>query len=214
MKQIISYSGHLFFFLILFSVLILTTAGAETSTQYEYSTGSDFLDNITSPVSSVLSISSSTTTHSQSSSATTQSPGSDDPYGGIITENRLFLATGQHSQHLIRFDEYGQIQVQAQKGATFDLYSRKGATYPTADTFRTDYSQKVLVTSNEPVVLDVGPGIWVFTIDAPDQGGVFYLTAIQNSRNRPQTVSQSTSVSLQSVSLAEPEPTETLLTGV
>jgi len=148
------------------------------------SDSSGVLNPLTSGNGSVLNPestnSSSTSTQDQSSTVSGQTPGTKDIYGGIITENRVHLAKEEYSQHLIRFDNYGQVTVQAQEGATFNLYSKKGESWPTLSTFKTDYDQTVKVTDKEPGVMNVGPGIWVFTIDSPDQGGLYSLSASQN----------------------------------
>ncbi|MFH0967083.1 MAG: hypothetical protein V1862_05320 [Methanobacteriota archaeon] len=202
-------------FLIIFSTLVLSASGAVTSSKSSSYTSSNFWDGITDgywdgvslPIQSSLSISSSTTTTDQPSAGSGQSTPVNDPYGGIISESRLYLDKGQHAQHLIRFYNYGQVQVIAQEGSTFDLYSKKGVAWPNTSTFKTNYDQTMKVTSLTPTVMKVGPGIWVFTIDSPDQGGAYSLAAFQNADENQQTVSQSSDIALQSVTYAEPFPT-------
>jgi len=215
MNHKITFSRNVVFFLIIISTLILSASGAVTSSKSSSMTSSSFWDGNTDgvwdgvslPIRSDLSISSSTTTQDQPSSGSGQSTSVNDPYGGILSESRLYLDKGQHSQHLIRFNNYGQIQVQAQEGATFDLYSKKGGSWPNSSTFKTNYDQTMKVTSLNPAVMKVGPGIWVFTIDSPDQGGAYSLAAFQNADENQQTVSQSSDVALKTVTYAEPFPT-------
>ena len=207
LKQTKTICRHLVLLLIIISILIVIASGAETTTQSKTTKSSDFRNGMGWPVSSTLSVSSSTST--QSTGGSGQSTGTSDSYGGIITENQGYLQKGQLSQNLIRFDTNGQVQVQVEEGVTFNVYGKKGDIWPNSSSYKTDYVQKMPITSLKPAVMNVTPGIWIFTIDAPNQGGEFYLSATQsgtqNSQGNQQTVSQSfESSSLESASSRGP----------
>lgn len=213
MKQTNTFNTNIILFLILISTLMVSANGAVTSSSSSSMTRSSFWDGTTDgvwdglslPIRSDLSISSSTTTQDLSSGSR-YSPSTSDPYGGIISESRVYLDKGQFSQHLIRFSNYGQVQVQAEEGANFDVYSKKEGFWSNQSTFRTQYDQMLHVTYDEPAVMHVGPGLWVFTIDSPDKGGVFSIAAFQNPDEQKQLVTQSSDVALRSVTFAEPLP--------
>lgn len=191
--------------MIILITLILIAYAMVTGAQADNVSRSESTDVSSQSAGSALSISSSTQT--QSSGGSDQSEDVKDPYNGLITENRLYLAREEHSQHLIRFYNYGQVQALAQTGTTFELYSKKGGIWPNSSTFRNDYDQKMNITDAKPIVMNVSPGIWVFTVDSPDQEGAFSLGAFQNTNintaqnavENQQTSSQSSSVSFQSV---------------
>lgn len=189
--------------IILISTLILCAYTLVSSAQADSMSSSKSFDSSFESAQSGLTISSSSSTQTQSSDGSSQSSNVKDTYNGLITENRLYLSKGEHSQHLIRFNNYGQVQALAQKGLSFDLFGKKGGIWPNSSTFKNDYDQKLKITGNDPVVMNVSPGIWVFTIDSPDQEGAFSMGAFQNAdtngEEKTQTSTQSSSVSYQSV---------------
>ena len=189
------------FFLIVLSILIVSVTSVETSSQSSSTTYSGFLDGIHWPVSSTLSISSSTQT--QSSPVVGQAGGAYQ-FEGIIAESRNFLAKGGYNQQLIRFANYGQIMIEGDEGTDFTLYTKKGTVWPDSNTFRTDFDQTVKVPSKKSAVLNVGPGPWIFTIEAPNVGGVYYLIAWQNATTDQQTITRSSEMSYESATLAAP----------
>lgn len=208
MIHIKTFSRHLVLFLIIISILTLFVNGAGTMTESKTVKSSDFMNGYYSPASSILSVSSSTSTQSFGEPA--PSAGSSGSYGGIITESRMSLAKGQHSQHLIRFYENGQVLVKAQEGVTFNVYSIKGDTWQNSDSYKTDYTQKMKASSQNPAVMNTTPGTWIFTIDAPQEGGEYFMSAIQDAQSTSQSgqqrVTQSSDFSLQSASMREKFP--------
>lgn len=63
------------------------------------------------------------------------------------------------------------------------------------------------VTSQKPALMNTTPGTWIFTIEAPQEGGEYFLSATQNGQqNNQQSVTQSTEFSIESVSLREQFP--------
>jgi hypothetical protein len=207
MKQNKKTGKNYITYLIIISSLVVFACIMVTSAQADSMSSSKSVESFFESAGSALSISSSSSTQTQSSGSSSQSPGVKDPYNGLITENRLFLAIGQHSQHLIRFDNYGQVQALAQTGTTFDLYGKKGGIWPNSSTFKNDYDQKIKITDQEPVVMNVSPGIWVFTIYSQDHEGSLSMGAFQNPDDNSganenvneQTSTHSSSVSYQSV---------------
>jgi hypothetical protein len=102
-----------------------------------------------------------------------------------ITENRITLKENQSATHKIIFEEEGVLTVQTLTGNGFEIFSKEGETFPTNVTFRTDYGKSSLVTEMNPLVMNVTPGTWFFTLFPIGDEGSYNLKAEQISRISP-----------------------------
>ena len=99
-----------------------------------------------------------------------------------ITENMITLKENQSATHKIIFEKEGVLTVQTLTGNGFEIFSKEGETFPTNVTFRTDYGKSSLVTEMNPLVMNVTPGTWFFTLFPIGDEGSYDLKAEQISR--------------------------------
>ncbi len=99
-----------------------------------------------------------------------------------ITENMISLKENQSATHKIIFQEEGVLTVHTLTGNGFELFSKEGETFPTNVTFRTDYGKSSLVTELDPLMMNVTPGTWYFTLFPLGDEGSYDLKAEQISR--------------------------------
>ena len=147
---------------ILSSSIFITTVTAAGN----FESGSNLFDQSINPAD--LPASASYTAFGTSSSFTSapqkSSPGENSPTPEIITENRLSLLKGQSATHMVIFKNEGVLTARVLAGSGFELFSKKGGSFPDNVTFRTDYGKSSLVTESGPVMMNITPGTWFFTL--------------------------------------------------
>lgn len=147
---------------ILFSSVFITTVTATSN----FESGSNLFDQSIDPADLPASASYTAFGTSSSFTSTTQksSSGENSPTPEIITENRLSLLKGQSATHMVIFKNEGTLTARVLTGSGFELFSKNGGSFPDNVTFRTDYGKSSLVTESSPVIMNITPGTWFFTL--------------------------------------------------
>lgn len=118
------------------------------------------------------------------STSYTSSPASSSSSAGqpeVITENQLTILKNQSVTHMVVFKNDGTLKAVCTSGNGFELFSKKGGEFPGNVTFRSEYGKSSMVTSSNPVSLDITPGTWYFTVFTIGDTCSYDLTASQNS---------------------------------